>query len=74
MDKFHSKSKSKKKPVMTITGYTPIIQVPAHDLDKLNTAVMRCKRIARKLGQLFAVTTVEQALFYKLIRLLKSAN
>ena len=58
---------------MTITGCAPIIQAPAHELDQLNTVVMRCKRIAGKLGQQFAVTTVEQALFYKLIRLLNNA-
>ena len=36
---------------MTSVGYMPIIQAPAHELDTVNTVVLRCKHTAGKLGQ-----------------------
>ena len=47
----------------------PIVQAPAHDLDTLNTVVLRCKHVARKLGQYHVVITVDEALFCKLMEL-----
>ena len=51
----------------------PIILAPAHDLDTLNTVVLRCKHVARELGQHHVVITVDRALVCKLMEL-KWAN
>lgn len=64
---------SERSPEMTSIGYMPIIQAPAHDLDTLKTVVLRCKHVARKLGQHHVVITVDEALFCKLMEL-KWAN
>ena len=50
-------------------GYMPIIQSPAHELDTLNTVVLRCKYIANALGQQQVVLTVDEALYCKLMEL-----
>ena len=47
----------------------PIIQAQAHDLDTLNTVVLRCKKVADELGQHHVVLTVDEALFCKLTEL-----
>lgn len=60
-------------PEITSIGYMPIIQAPAHDLDTLNTVVLRCKHVARELGQNHEVITVDEALYCKLMEL-KWAN
>lgn len=54
---------------MTSIGYIPIVQAPTHDLDTLNTIVLRCKHMARKLGQHHALITEDEALFCKLMEL-----
>lgn len=54
---------------MTIIGYMPVVQEPAHDLDTLNTVVLRCRHVSRKLGQHHVVITVDEALFCKLMEL-----
>ena len=56
-------------PEVTSVGYMPIIQAPAHELDTLNTVVLRCMHVARKLGQPHVVITVDEALFSKLMEL-----
>ena len=38
-------------PEQTSVGYLPIIQAPAHELDKLNTVVMRVLHVAESLQQ-----------------------
>ena len=53
----------------TTTGYLPIIQAPANDLDTLNTVVRRILHIAQSLGQKFLVLTVDEGLFPKLMEL-----
>ena len=53
----------------TITGYLPIIQAPANDLDTLNTVVRRILHIAESLGQKVLVLTVDEGLFPKLMEL-----
>ena len=60
---------SEMSPEITSIGYMPIVQAPAHDLDTLNTVVLRCKHVARKLGQYHVVITVDEALFCKLMEL-----
>ena len=57
---------------LTTIGYLPIIQAPAHELDTLTTVIKRCIYISSKLGQKYAVLTVDQALYCKLLEL-KSA-
>ena len=47
----------------------PIIQAPAHELDSLNTVVLKCLHVARMLGQQHVVITVDEALFSKLMEL-----
>ena len=47
----------------------PIIHAPAHDIDTLNTVFMRCMYVATQLGQVYVVLTVDQALYYKLMKL-----
>ncbi|KAL8567664.1 hypothetical protein ACOMHN_054475 [Nucella lapillus] len=64
-----NQSQSKVSPEMTSIGYMPLVQAPAHDLDILNTVVVRCKHVARKLGQHHVVLTVDEALFCKLMEL-----
>jgi hypothetical protein len=64
-----NQSQSKVSPEMTSIGYMPLVQAPAHDLDTLNTVVVRCKHVARKLGQHHVVLTVDEALFCKLMEL-----
>ena len=46
----------------TTTGYLPIIQAPANDLDTLNAVVRRILHIAQSLGQKFLVLTVDEGL------------
>ena len=53
----------------TTTGYLPIIQAPANDLDTLNTVVRRILHIAQSLGKKFLVLTVDEGLFSKLMEL-----
>ena len=53
----------------TTTGYLPIIQAPANDLDTLNTIVRRILHIAQSLGQKRLVLTVDEGLFPKLMEL-----
>ena len=64
-----NQAKSNEAPEMTSVGYMPIIQAPAHELDTLNTVVLRCKHTAGKLGQHYVVLTVDEALFCKLMEL-----
>ena len=64
-----NQTQSKESHEMTSTGYRPLVQAPAHELDTLNTAVLRCKHVARKLGQHHVVLTVDGALFCKLMEL-----
>ena len=52
---------------MMTVGYMPIIQAPAHQLDTLHTVVLRCKHIARQLGQQHVVITVNEALFWRVM-------
>jgi len=47
----------------------PIILAPAHELDTLNTVVLRCRHVAKKLEQHHVVLTVDEALFCKLMDL-----
>ena len=47
----------------------PILQVPAHEIDTLNTVVKRYMHISAALGQQYTVITVDQALFCKLLEL-----
>ena len=54
---------------VTTIGYMPIIQSPAHELDTLNTVVLRCKYIANALGQQQVVLTVDEALYCKSMEL-----
>ena len=54
-------------PELTSIGYMPIVQAPAHHLDTLHTVILRCRCIARKLGQHHAVLTVDEALYCKLM-------
>ena len=53
-----NQAESNEAPEMTSVGYVHIIQAPAHELDTLNTVVLRCKHTAGKLGQ-HVVLTVE---------------
>lgn len=55
--------------IVTKVGYMPIIQAPAHEMDTLNTVVMKCMRVAAALGQQHTVITVDQALYCKLVEL-----
>lgn len=71
--KTFNQNHSERSPEMKSIGYMPIIQAPAHDLDTLNAVVLRCKHVARKLGQHHVVITVDEALFCKLMEL-KWAN
>ena len=64
-----NQSLSEISPEITSIGYMPIIQAPAHDLDTLNTVVLRCKHVARERGQHHVVITVDEALFCKLMEL-----
>ena len=54
---------------VTILGYFPIIQAPAHEFDTLNTVVKKCMYISAALGQQHTVLTVDQALYCKLVEL-----
>ena len=56
-------------PPKTTTGYMPIILAPAHELSTLNTVVLRAIRVAKSLGNKYAIVTVDQALFPKLMEL-----
>jgi hypothetical protein len=56
-------------PDLTIVGYMPIVQAPAHEIDTLNTVVQKCMYISDPLGQRHTVLTVNQALYFKLIDL-----
>ena len=47
----------------------PIIQAPAHELDKLNTVVQRFIHVSSSFGQQYVVLTVDQALYCKLMEL-----
>ena len=50
-------------------GYLPIIQIPAHDIDTLNTVVQRVIHITRAMKQKQVVLTVDEALFTNLMHL-----
>lgn len=56
-------------PPVTTVGYIPIVQAPAHELDTLNTVVVRCRHVANTLGQKHVVLTVDEALYCKLMEL-----
>ena len=56
-------------PEVTTIGYMPIVQSPAHELDTLNTVVLRCKHVASVLRQQHVVLTVDKALHCKLMEL-----
>ena len=56
-------------PEVTSVGYMPLILAPAHELDTLNTVVIRCKYVANRLGQYHVVITADEQLFYKLMEL-----
>ena len=47
-------------PKQTLVLYLPIIQAPAHELDKLNTVVMH---VAESLQQEHVVLTVDETLY-----------
>ena len=47
----------------------PIVQSPAHELDTLNTVVLRFKHVASVLGQQHVVLTADEALYCKLMEL-----
>ena len=68
MDKFNQKH-STVDPEVTTIGYIPIVQSPAHELDALNTVVLRCKHVASVLGQQHVVLTVDEVLYCKLMEL-----
>ena len=53
----------------TSVGYLPIIQAPAHDIDTLNTAIIRFHHVTKSLNQKHIVITVDEALFPKLMEL-----
>lgn len=65
---FHQ-SISSINPDLTIVGYMPIVQAPAHEIDTLNTVVQKCMYISDRLGQRHTVLTVDQALYFKLMDL-----
>ena len=52
---------------VTKVGYIPIVQGPAHEFDTLNAVVKRCMHVSSVLGQRYTVTTVDQALYCKLV-------
>lgn len=52
-----------RSPELTSVGYIPIVQAPALELDTLYTVDLRCKYIARKLGQHHVVLTVDDTLY-----------
>ena len=54
---------------VTMVGYMPIIQAPAHEMDTLNTVVKKCMHVATVLGQQYTIITVDQALYCKLVEL-----
>ena len=54
---------------VTIIGYLPILQAPAHEFDTLNTVAKRCMYIWAALGQQHTVLRVDQALYCKLVEL-----
>ena len=56
-------------PDLTIVGYMPIVQAPAHEIDTLNTVVQKCMYISDRLDQRHTVLTVDQALYFKLMDL-----
>ena len=68
MEKFN-RVQSTPSPELTSIGYLPIVQAPAHELDTLHTVVLRCKQVARQLGQHYVVITVDQALYWRLMEL-----
>lgn len=56
-------------PPQTTTGYMPIILAHAHELSTLNTVVLRAIHVAKSLGNKYAIVTVDQALFPKLMEI-----
>ena len=56
-------------PEQTSVGYLPIIQAPAHEIDTLNTVVMRVWHVAQSMGQEHVVLTVDEGLYPKLMEL-----
>ena len=60
---------TKEDQEVTSVGYMPIVQAPAHEIDTLNTVVLRCKQVATTLRQHHVVLTVDEALFGKLMEL-----
>ena len=56
-------------PEQTSVGYLPIIQAPAHELDTLNTVVMRVMHVSQSMEQEHVVLTVDEALYPKLMEL-----
>ena len=49
-----------------VFAYNPC---PAHEFDSFNTVVKRCMAISSRVGQEHTVTTVDQALYYRLMEL-----
>jgi len=64
-----NQTESEVSPEVTSIWYMPIILAPAHELDTLNTVVLRCRHVAKKLEQHHVVLTVDEALFCKLMDL-----
>lgn len=62
-------AQSTASPELTSTGYLPIVQAPAHELDTLHTVVLRCKQVARQPGQHYFVLTVNEVLYWRLMEL-----
>ena len=57
-----NQSISKVSPAVTTVAYLLIIPSPAHEWDTIFTVLLRCKRIALKLGQKTTVVTFDEAL------------
>ena len=68
-----NKRQSDTSHTLTSIGYMPMVLAPAHDMDTLNTVVLRCKHMTRTLGHNYVVITVDEALLCKLMEL-KWAN
>lgn len=61
--------RSAESAAITTVGYMPIIQAPAHELDRLNTVATMYVYLLATIGQEYTVLTVDQALYYKLMDL-----
>ena len=65
----NNKDQSTVDPPQTVTGFIPFILEPAHDIDTINTVILRCKHIAETLGQKYVIPTLHEALYYKAMQL-----